>query len=70
MPYSNEEIYRTVKRIEEILTGNGHPANGLVVRVDRLEQAEQRRGWWSKTALGAAITAAIGSLWAITKGHS
>lgn len=32
-------------RIESLLTGNGEPSKGLVVRVDRLEQADVHRQW-------------------------
>lgn len=37
--------------------------NGLVVRVDRLEQAEKRRAKLVSTAVGAAIAAVVGSVW-------
>lgn len=33
---------------------------GLLTRVDRLEKAEERRGWWVTTTVGAAITSVVG----------
>jgi hypothetical protein len=49
-----------VKLVRELLTGNGEPSKGLIVRVDRLEQSESRRNWLATTAIGAAITALAG----------
>jgi len=37
-----EDIYAKLCKIEEILTGNGRPHEGIIVRLDRLEQ---RSGW-------------------------
>jgi len=63
MPDEDEEVVKAqldrieddVKVIKELLTGNGDPSKGLIIRVDRLEQAEQRRVWAVRTSVGAAI---------------
>lgn len=35
------------------------------VRLDRLEQAEKARIWWTRTALGGAVLALIGAAWSV-----
>ena len=52
-------IYHDVREIKALLTGNGHPEDGIVVRMDRLEQAEKQRAKWSGAAIVAAITAVV-----------
>jgi hypothetical protein len=52
-----DEFCERQERIEMLLTGNGQPGNGLVVRVDRIEQNERRRDWWIRTTIAAAFTA-------------
>ena len=51
-----------VDEIHRILTGASEPSRGVVVRLDRLEQAESRRNFWVTTAVGAAIAAVIAAL--------
>lgn len=51
-----------VDEIHRILTGASEPSRGVVVRLDRLEQSESRRNFWTTTAVGAALTAIIGTL--------
>ena len=58
------ETHATTKRLEKLLTGNGEPSKGMVVRVDRLEQAEGRRSFITKTLIGAWVAAVAGSVWA------
>lgn len=43
-----QNVYDKVCRLEEILTGDGEPSKGMVVRVDRLEQtvATIRKIFW------------------------
>lgn len=59
-----ELIYDEVVTIKELLTGNGEPSKGLIVRVDRLEQAEQKRGVWVGAAVVAGVGAAVTTVWA------
>ena len=62
-------LLEKVSKIEELLTGNGDPGKGLVVRVDRLEQSEARRS----LLIGGTITASVGaiatSVWAKLTGN-
>ena len=51
-------------RIDNLLL---HPKDGMVVRLDRLEQNEESRHWWMKTAVGAAIASVVTSVWAHIK---
>ncbi len=54
-------ISEDVKVIKEIVTGNGDPSKGFVVRLDRLEQqAQSNRGLRDKVlnAIIAALVAA------------
>jgi hypothetical protein len=48
------ELARGQGLILTLLTGNGTPERGIVVRVDRLEQADQARKWQIRT-LGALV---------------
>ena len=59
IPARVELIYRDVKEIKDLLTGGKHPEDGIVVRMDRLEQAEKQRAKWSGAAIVAAITAVV-----------
>ena len=53
-----------VKLVKHLLTGNGEPEKGVVLRLDRLEQTEKSRG----KVIWTAITTAVGSAvaWAVT----
>lgn len=77
---SLQEEFRTLNRH---LTGGRDPERGLIVRFDRveraidpelpgrvktLEDAEKRRVWWARTAIGAAISAFVLSLWHLLRG--
>jgi len=53
-----EPLREDVKLIKHLLTGNGAPEKGVLMRMDRLEQIEKSRA----KAVWAAITAAIGAL--------
>ena len=49
------ELRKTQLEVQHLLTGNGAPERGFIVRVDRLEQAEQTRqkhilALWATTA--------------------
>lgn len=54
-------IEEEVKGLNEILTGNGEPSKGLIVRVDRVEQRHENTRWWI-IALGT-----LGSGWEALK---
>jgi hypothetical protein len=57
----DQRIIHMVKKmdsINELLTGNGNPERGLIIRVDRLEQNESRRVW----VLRATVTACVGAI--------
>lgn len=60
-----EEIGGKLDRIEKFVTGDHEPEKGLLVRIDRIEQADITRRWWTQTAVGAAITAVVTSVWSI-----
>lgn len=55
-------------RIEEKLDGmdrylrGDHETLGVTVRLDRLEQSENRRNWWTTTSVGAALAALTGAV--------
>lgn len=53
----------TVAAIDSQIFGTHHDNPGLVLRVDRIESTERLRQWFSRTALGAALTALVGMLW-------
>jgi len=50
-------------RLEHLLLGNG--SDGLVVRIDRLEQNEDRRSKLTWAAVGSSIACAIGLVFKI-----
>lgn len=57
-------VREDVKIVKELLTGNGEPAKGLVVKVDRLETAQKRHTYIIATLFGAIATAAAsGIVW-------
>jgi len=47
----------------EILTGNGTPEKGMVVRVDRVEQDHKIQSRWFWIIVPAAITGLISAVW-------
>ena len=48
-----------------LLTGSASPEKGIVLRLDRIEQAEKRRVWIIRSVIGACITAFLSSLAAL-----
>lgn len=72
MPPNHDDLQRIEGKLDEALRclqgdlPNGRP--GLVGRVDRLEVADKRREWWSKAAIGAGMTALIGTAWQFITG--
>jgi hypothetical protein len=69
---TNEELadkmdrnMREITTVKEILTGNGNPSRGLVVRFDRVEQsflANKRFGFRMLLAGSAAVLSFFGSI--------
>ena len=58
-----DHIGDAIDRMEKLLTGNGDPAKGLVVRVDRLEQTESRRKWQIRTLAASFLGGAVSWVW-------
>jgi hypothetical protein len=57
-----EQVQSAQTTLTHLLTGNGTPEKGVLMRVDRLEQSAQRREAWSKTAITTAAGAAIAAI--------
>lgn len=66
-----EQTQKTVDELKEIVCGNGDPAKGLVIRIDRLEQSAAivRKVFW--VIVGALVTpASIGAfIWYLLSQH-
>lgn len=60
-------LSRKLDGINQLLTGNGTPERGLIIRVDRLEQNESRRTWMMRATLTACLAALAASITAILK---
>lgn len=58
----DESTNAKIDKINELLNGNGTPEKGMVVRLDRQEQNEQRRTWVVRTAIAAAIVAFVAAI--------
>lgn len=48
-----QEINRKLDLVTKLLTGNGDPSTGYIVRIDRLEQRDKRRDKWQWIVVGA-----------------
>ncbi len=48
--------------INKLLLGNGNPEQGLIVRVDRIEQHMESAKFWRRAGLGAGFTALAGNV--------
>ena len=62
------EIRDSQQRMERLLTGGEKPAEGLLIRVDRLEQSEKTRTWLTHTALGGVLSAMGMAIWGLVRG--
>lgn len=69
---TNGELLRAIAaldqraaRVERYITGGSEPHGGLIVRVDRIEQRAESATFWTRTAIGGALTAVAGSAWAL-----
>jgi hypothetical protein len=59
------ELGTATSRLTDLLTGGNRPADGLIVMVDRLGQAEEARRYWSRWAVGIASTALVTAVLAL-----
>ena len=57
-----DRIEGEITSIKSILTGNGSPERGLIVRLDRIEQTDQGRKWWLRTVGGAAAVSLVATI--------
>lgn len=48
--------------VNRFITGNGDPDKGATVRLDRLEQKDKSRAFWTNTAIGAALSAIVAAV--------
>jgi hypothetical protein len=62
LKHANDQMHGDVVRLRRIITGESEPERGLALRVDRLEQRQERSSFLSQTAIGAALTAVIGAI--------
>lgn len=56
-------------RAVRFIDGDSEPERGAKIRLDRLEQAEDRRKVWVGAAIVAGVSAVGASLWNILTGH-
>ena len=61
-------IERKLDTLCKILTGNSNPSVGLVVRFDRVEQAQKRVRWVFRSIVGALVIAGIAGIVAAVRG--
>lgn len=64
------EVQKQVEADEEnreVIFGDGNGRKGLVVRIDRLEQAGQNARWLFRAILGALIPLIVAAVWAAIK---
>lgn len=57
-----DELNKKIERLSDYIDGNGSPERGIIVRLDRLEQSEQKRSWLLKTTIAAALGALASSI--------
>jgi hypothetical protein len=53
-------ISRQVQTLTILLTGNGHPEDGLIVKVDRIREAQKSRKAFEAKLIGVLLT--VGAL--------
>lgn len=73
MPLNNHDGFTEgdramLTRMYNFMTGGSEPERGVLMRVDRLEQARERGTFWTTTALTAAIIAIVTAAWQILTG--
>lgn len=63
MHHESQTMREDIADIKELLTGNGDPSKGIIVRVDRLEQKGESTTWWTRAALGGVVGSIITAIW-------
>lgn len=58
-------IHEQVKEIKLILTGNGTPQNGVVVRLDRVERTQRIYRWIVTASVSALLLAGATELFTL-----
>lgn len=68
---SNGDIMRAVERLTDHVTGGAAPEKGLIVRMDRLEQAQAAQRRWGLAAIGGGGMGILGAVkaWLLTGGN-
>ena len=54
-----EPVREQIANLSHLITGNGTPERGIVIRVDRLEQSHHAMSWFQKAIAGAIIGVCI-----------
>lgn len=60
---SIQALHAEISQANVILTGNGTPEKGLVVRVDRVEQEHKIQSRWFWVVVPSAITGLASAVW-------
>lgn len=51
-------------KVENVLHGKD-ATGGMIVRLDRLEQAQERTRWLTRAIVGAVVSLLVGGIWAL-----
>jgi hypothetical protein len=62
-----ERLDKAVEKLTNLLTGNGDPSKGFIVRFDRAEQQLGRYTGLTKTLIGAIITGIVSMIFFVLK---
>lgn len=66
-----EQLSTRQEKMSDLITGNGTPEKGMLIKIDRLEQTIERWKWYLRTMgaaiIGLLVTAAWGYLKATGK---
>lgn len=60
----DQKIEKFIGKMDEVLLNS---EKGAIIRLDRVEQREQRRSWLTKTAVGAGLSSILGHIWGFLK---
>ena len=58
-----ERMEPKLSTVHRIITGDSEPERGHVIRIDRLERAEDRRNKWAMIVLGTVAALVINAAW-------
>ena len=59
-----DQAIDSIDKLNALMTGNGNPANGIIVRFDRVEQKVK----WIWAAIGVALVAIVKAFWSVITG--